>query len=58
MWQPLSDGRRLAREIPDARLVEVNASHWIPQDAPEEFAATVARFLADTPLSRSGTGIA
>jgi len=58
LWQPLSDGRRLAHEIPGARLVEVDASHWIPQDAPEEFAGALARFLADTPLSRSGTGIA
>ena len=30
VWQPPSDARRLAHEIPDARLVEVDASHWIP----------------------------
>ncbi len=47
-WQPLSDGERLAREIPDARLVKVDASHWIPQDAPQEFAAAIAHFLAET----------
>ena len=49
-WQPLSDGHRLVREIPGARLVEVDASHWIPHDAPEEFVAAVVGFLRDTPL--------
>lgn len=45
-WQPVSDGERLAREIPDARLVRVvNASHWIPQDAPEEWIHHVGQFL-------------
>jgi pimeloyl-ACP methyl ester carboxylesterase len=30
-WQTIRDGERLAREIPDARLVRVEtASHWIP----------------------------
>lgn len=47
-WQPLSDGERLAREIPNARLVQVDASHWIPQDAPQEFAEAIAAFLAET----------
>ena len=49
-WQPLADGRRLAQEIPDARLVEVDASHWVPHDAPAEFVAAVVGFLRDTPL--------
>lgn len=45
-WQPVSDGERLAREIPDARLVRVvKASHWIPQDAPEEWIHHVGQFL-------------
>lgn len=45
-WQTIADGERLAREIPDARLVRVeNASHWIPQDTPEAFANEVGRFL-------------
>jgi haloalkane dehalogenase len=48
-WQPLSDGHRLAQEIPGARMVEVDASHWIPHDAPEQFAAAVLGFLSDTP---------
>ena len=49
-WQPIADGERLARDIPDARLVRVkNASHWIPQDAPEEWLAEVLPFVsADT----------
>lgn len=44
--QPLRDGERLAREIPGARLARVErASHWVPQDAPEEFARVVGDFL-------------
>ncbi|MGB6426852.1 MAG: alpha/beta hydrolase, partial [Methyloceanibacter sp.] len=46
-WQTIGDGERLAREIPDARLVRVeNASHWIPHDTPERFADEVRSFLA------------
>lgn len=45
-WQPVSDGERLADEIPNARLVKVpNASHWIQQDAPEEWLSHVLPFL-------------
>jgi haloalkane dehalogenase len=45
-WQTIRDGERLAREIPNARLVRVeNASHWIPHDTPEIFAEEVRRFL-------------
>jgi len=53
-WQPLSDGERLAREIPNARLARVDASHWIPQDAPQEFADAVAAFLAETATAANG----
>jgi haloalkane dehalogenase len=46
-WQTIRDGERLAREIPDARLVRVeNASHWIPHDTPETFVREVGVFLA------------
>jgi haloalkane dehalogenase len=45
-WQTIGDGERLAEEIPDARLVRVAASHWIPQDAPVEFAEGILDFLA------------
>jgi haloalkane dehalogenase len=45
-WQTIADGESLAREIPGAELVSVEASHWIPQDTPDEFAAGILRFLA------------
>lgn len=48
-WQRIEDGERLAREIPGARLERVEASHWIPQDAPEEFASAILAFLAERP---------
>ena len=45
-WQRIEDGERLAQEIPNAQLVRVkNASHWIPQDAPNEFAQEALAFL-------------
>jgi pimeloyl-ACP methyl ester carboxylesterase len=44
-WQTISDGERLAVEIPNAELVPVEASHWIPQDAPERFASEIVAFL-------------
>ena len=44
-WQTIADGERLAEEIPNAELVRVEASHWIPQDAPREFAEAIVRFL-------------
>ena len=44
-WQTIADGERLATEIPGAELVPVEASHWIPWDAPAEFAAEILRFL-------------
>lgn len=49
-WQPIGDGERLAREIPGARLERVDASHWIPWDAPVEFSSAIAEFLRDTPV--------
>lgn len=50
-WQPIADGERLAREIPGARLERVDASHWIPHDAPEAFSAAIVTFLGDAPVS-------
>jgi pimeloyl-ACP methyl ester carboxylesterase len=44
-WQTIADGERLAEEIPNAELVPVEASHWIPQDAPERFASEIVAFL-------------
>jgi len=49
-WQTIGDGERLAREIPNARLVRVeNASHWIPHDTPHRFAGEIDSFLRSTP---------
>lgn len=44
-WQPISDGERLARELPNARLERLDASHWVPQDSPVEFATAIIDFL-------------
>ncbi|HXV24782.1 MAG TPA: alpha/beta hydrolase [Alphaproteobacteria bacterium] len=47
-WQTISDGEALAREIPAARLVRLeNASHWLQQDAPEDFARELLSFLKE-----------
>lgn len=44
-WQPVADAVRLHAEIPGSTLVRVeNASHWVPQDAPEEWTAAVLAF--------------
>jgi pimeloyl-ACP methyl ester carboxylesterase len=48
-WQKIDDGERLAREIPDARLVRLEtASHWLQQDEPEVFAREIIEFLVRT----------
>ncbi len=45
-WQRITDGERLAQEIPDATLIPiVNASHWITQDAPQEWLQHVLEFV-------------
>jgi haloalkane dehalogenase len=44
-WQRIEDGERLAQEIPGAVLERIEASHWIPWDAPDEFSAAVVGFL-------------
>jgi haloalkane dehalogenase len=44
-WQTIDDGVRLAADIPGAELVRVEASHWIPQDAPQQFAGRILDFL-------------
>ena len=45
-WQTIADGEQLAEEIPNAELVRVDASHWIPQDAPVEFAERIRSFVS------------
>jgi haloalkane dehalogenase len=47
-WQRIGDGERLAAEIPGAQLVRVEASHWIPHDAPTQFAERILEFLCSS----------
>jgi len=45
-WQPVSTAERLVNDLPDAQLHRVeNCSHWVPQDAPEEFTTATIDFL-------------
>lgn len=45
-WQRLDDALWLHRDIPGSQLVAVErASHWLPQDAPVEFATALLGFL-------------
>ncbi|MEM8503583.1 MAG: alpha/beta fold hydrolase [Cyanobacteria bacterium P01_D01_bin.1] len=45
-WQKSEDGRRLASEIPTARFQSIEgASHWVQQDAPEQFSDALLSFL-------------
>lgn len=43
-WQKSADGMRLASEIPEAKFQPLSASHWVPQDVPEQFSAAVLAF--------------
>ncbi len=50
-WQRFSDAQRLHRDIPGSQIMAVdNASHWIPQDAPEEFAKGLLDFINAHPV--------
>ena len=44
-WQPLTDAIKLSEEIRGSRLVPIEASHWVPYDAPAEFSDAVVEFL-------------
>lgn len=44
-WQRISDGERLSKELPNARLQRLDASHWVPQDTPIQFAEAIIEFL-------------
>ena len=45
-WQKVEDGKQLATEIPEAIFKpSENASHWIQQDAPEEFVDALLKFF-------------
>lgn len=46
-WQNPEDGRELASDIPRAVFKPVvGASHWLPQDAPEQFSGALLDFFA------------
>lgn len=48
-WQKAEDGMQLAREISGAVFQALdNASHWVQQDAPEQFSAAVLEFFSTT----------
>lgn len=45
-WQKSEDGKQLASEIPGAQFQGIKgASHWIQQDAPEQFLNSLLEFL-------------
>jgi pimeloyl-ACP methyl ester carboxylesterase len=45
-WQTIRDGEQLVKEIPNSKLVRLeNASHWLQQDAPEDFSHSIIDFL-------------
>lgn len=45
-WQKAEDGEQLAREIPGSIFKGISdASHWVQQDAPEEFIAALIEFF-------------
>ncbi len=53
-WQPLSDAKRLAADIPGADLVTIpQASHWLPFDRPQQTARHLKRFMARDERSSS-----
>lgn len=46
IWQRITDGERLAEEIPNSKLVRIEtASHWLQQDEPEIFSNEIVSFL-------------
>ena len=48
-WQKSDDGRQLAAEIPGALFKPLEGvSHWLQQDAPEQFTAAVLEFLGNS----------
>lgn len=45
-WQKSEDGQQLAREIPTATFQPITgASHWVQQDAPEQFTQALIQFF-------------
>ena len=55
-WQTIHDGERLREQIPNSRLVRLeNTSHWLQQDAPDEFVSELLQFLGG-PAANTGGG--
>lgn len=49
-WQNPEDGEKLSSEIRNAIFKPIaGASHWLPQDAPEQFSEALLDFLAAVP---------
>lgn len=44
-WQPVETGEKLVNDLPNSTLVRFNAAHWVPQEAPEQFAAEIKKFI-------------
>ncbi|MFG0286685.1 MAG: alpha/beta fold hydrolase [Rhodopirellula sp. JB044] len=46
-WQPISTAESLVKDMPNVKMHPIkNSSHWVPQDASEEFAAATLEFLS------------
>jgi pimeloyl-ACP methyl ester carboxylesterase len=46
IWQRIADAERLAKEIPNSKLVKIEtASHWLQQDEPGIFSSEIISFL-------------
>lgn len=47
-WQKVKFGEKLQEDIPNSKLVKIDHSgHWLPQDAPAEFAAEIINFIRE-----------
>lgn len=45
-WQPVETGEMLEKDLPNSQLVRIDQSaHWVPQEAPKEFAAEIKKFI-------------
>ncbi|MHC2067551.1 alpha/beta fold hydrolase [Bremerella sp. T1] len=51
-WQPISTAERLVEDMPHAKLTPIKkCSHWVPQDAPDEFTRETLNFLESVDAS-------
>jgi len=57
-WQKSEDGKQLTQEIPGAVFRAIDgASHWVQQDAPENFCEAILEFFANAPNNGVGADI-